>query len=320
MQKIRILSLSGGGIRGYLSARVIADLETSRPFLNSVDLFAGTSTGAIIAVYLASGLMKSPDELVKFYHDEGPKIFRRSIKQSALSIFGLYTSRYDVEYLGKVLIKMFGDMRLGDLKKMVLVPAVDVGDEDGRRPYQAKFFDNFKGNSTDLDIRVVDVILASTAAPSYFDSHTIEHANFGKRQYVDGGFVCNHPAVSAICCAQDDMGLGADLKDICCIHIASGYFPRSARGWKKRGIISWAKKAFELAMEQYTTVCYQADKLIDDRFRCIGTTFNEAIELDDSDGIRKIDNHYPNLRGQLMLTKQYLNMQWEGNRTQRTGV
>lgn len=309
--KVKILSLSGGGIRGYLSALVIADLEKRSPFLDKVDLLAGTSTGAIIAAYIASGLMKSPDDMVRFYREEGPKIFRRNAKQSVLSVFGLYSSRYDSDYLRKVLKKYFGEMTLGDLKKRVLIPAMDLGGNG--RPYQAKFFDNFKDNTTDLDLTVVDVLLASTAAPTYFDSHKIKFKNeaIGERQYVDGGLACNHPALSSVCSACDPLGFSADIRDVYCLHIATGYYPEDALGWKKRGVIGWVRDAIDLATEQYSTVQYQADKLLGDRFRCVGTTFREKISLDDAEAIQKIDRHFPNMSAQLSVSADYLTRKWQ---------
>ena len=273
-----------------------------------MDLFAGTSTGAIIAAYLASGRMKSFDEIVNLYRDEGPKIFQRNVKREILSIFGLYKSRYNADHLKSVLENLFGDMRLGDLQKRVLIPAVDLGGD--KWPYQVKFFDNFKGNSTDLDIPVVDVLLASTAAPSYFGAHKITYKSFGTREYVDGGLACNHPSVSAICAALDVLGFDAEIQDVYCLHIATGFFPQSATGWNERGKFGWISDAIELATEQYSTTCYQSEKLLRQRFQCIGTSFGEKIDLDDPHGIAKIDRHWPNMSAMLTIANGYLARHW----------
>ena len=45
-----ILSCDGGGIRGLITAMIIQELDKQIPFLNQIDLFAGTSTGGIIAL------------------------------------------------------------------------------------------------------------------------------------------------------------------------------------------------------------------------------------------------------------------------------
>src|SRR4029453_9161364 len=73
---VRILSLDGGGYLGLAGAAFLAELE--RHFGVSChdrfDLFCGTSTGAIIALALASG--KSAREVVDLYKEFGPRVFR----------------------------------------------------------------------------------------------------------------------------------------------------------------------------------------------------------------------------------------------------
>jgi uncharacterized protein len=73
---VRILSLDGGGYLGLAGAAFLAELE--RHFgvscHDSFDLFCGTSTGAIIALALASG--KSAREVVDLYKRFGPRVFR----------------------------------------------------------------------------------------------------------------------------------------------------------------------------------------------------------------------------------------------------
>ena len=52
--KCLIVSCDGGGIRGVVTTMLLQALGQN--FLNRVDFFAGTSTGAIIALGLAGGL------------------------------------------------------------------------------------------------------------------------------------------------------------------------------------------------------------------------------------------------------------------------
>lgn len=61
-----VLSCDGGGIRGLLTALLLQDLSKEFDnFLDSINLFAGTSTGGIIALGLASGVQ--PFQLVEIY-------------------------------------------------------------------------------------------------------------------------------------------------------------------------------------------------------------------------------------------------------------
>ena len=56
MAKYRILCLDGGGLRGLITARLLARLNAHPQvagWLSTVDLFAGTSTGGILALGLA---------------------------------------------------------------------------------------------------------------------------------------------------------------------------------------------------------------------------------------------------------------------------
>ena len=68
-----ILSCDGGGIRGLITAMIIQQIDQQTGFLDKVDLFAGTSTGGIIALALASGLPIS--KIVGLYSNNCSQIF-----------------------------------------------------------------------------------------------------------------------------------------------------------------------------------------------------------------------------------------------------
>ena len=71
-----VLSLSGGGYRGLFSAHVLERIHRefgNGDLLEKVDLFAGTSIGAIIATALASGCQ--PARIKQLLLDHGPAIF-----------------------------------------------------------------------------------------------------------------------------------------------------------------------------------------------------------------------------------------------------
>src|SRR5262245_37990869 len=80
----RILSCDGGGIRGLLTLQILRRIEAllrqehdreSLVLADVVDLFAGTSTGAIIATCLAWGL--PVDAIEDLYVEQSPSMFTR---------------------------------------------------------------------------------------------------------------------------------------------------------------------------------------------------------------------------------------------------
>ena len=70
--RYRILSLDGGGIRGLLASRLLERLSAKRPgWMDSTDLLAGTSTGAILAAAVAAGL--EPGVISRIYAPTVPR-------------------------------------------------------------------------------------------------------------------------------------------------------------------------------------------------------------------------------------------------------
>jgi len=72
---MKILAIDGGGVKGLYSAAFIATMEDRFGIQTRTcfDLIAGTSTGGILALGLASGIPAR--KIVAFYKDWGPKIF-----------------------------------------------------------------------------------------------------------------------------------------------------------------------------------------------------------------------------------------------------
>jgi patatin-like phospholipase/acyl hydrolase len=73
----RILSLDGGGAKGFYTLGVLKEIEAmvGRPLYQCFDLIFGTSTGDIIAALLALG--QKVDEIHNLYKEHVPAIMRR---------------------------------------------------------------------------------------------------------------------------------------------------------------------------------------------------------------------------------------------------
>ena len=71
-QKCRVLSLDGGGAKGFYTLGVLKEIEAmvKRPLCESFDLIFGTSTGGIIAALLALGY--GVDDIHTLYREHVP--------------------------------------------------------------------------------------------------------------------------------------------------------------------------------------------------------------------------------------------------------
>ncbi len=76
--KRMILSIDGGGAKGYMTLQCLAKLEemTGKPSYEIFDLYAGTSTGSLIAAGLAVGL--DAQALIDIYKNKLPDVFDES--------------------------------------------------------------------------------------------------------------------------------------------------------------------------------------------------------------------------------------------------
>ena len=209
-RKFRILVLDGGGMRGVITARLLARLERKCPgFLAQADMIVGTSTGALCTAQLARG--DTPEDLERVYRKHGPQIFAKPGLLAKLStIGGLAACQFSNKPLEQAMNDSgFSKMTLGELKKKVLITAFDVDGEPAkgvqgkRNSWSAKFFHNFFGG--DGEVRVKDAVLASTAAPTYFPLYN---------GFCDGGVVANHPVMPAVAQAVHPAYGGQKLDDL----------------------------------------------------------------------------------------------------------
>jgi len=217
---MKILSLDGGGVKGVLEARLIQRLQASTHFLDEVELFAGTSTGGILALALAAGV--SMEDCVGIYRDYSKVIFSSRDWKDSLSggLDELVRANFSKSKLRQVLENVFGDMRLPDLEREVLLPSFDVA------RFRPKFLDR-----TD-DWSCVDAALATSAAPTYLPVHVIREDMKGRatgrgavRAMIDGGMFANNPSDRAIGFAQAK--LGAEIQDVVLFSIGAGAPPNS---------------------------------------------------------------------------------------------
>jgi patatin-like phospholipase len=222
----RILSVDGGGIRGLISALVIEEIERqlakeAGPDARVADyfhLFAGTSTGGLIALALTAPGKMSAADLASFYTEDGPKIFSRSLGRKLSTLWGLRRPKYSAEPLREAAEHRLGGSRVSQATRDLLVTSYDMNKSE---PY---FFKRWRALESEArDFPVVDAGLATAAAPTYFPSHGL-----GYRALVDGGVFASNPAVAAIAEAlgrQSDPPARLGTDDLFMVAIGTGEFP-----------------------------------------------------------------------------------------------
>jgi patatin-like phospholipase/acyl hydrolase len=284
MAYYRILSLDGGGMLGLITAIILERLEAANPgFMAQFDLFAGTSTGGLLALGFASG--KTPSEARQLYEQLGNEVFADSLLDDIHDLGNLIGAEYSNEPLKDVLSGLFGNITLGGLQKRVLISAFDLDnhsqDPHVARSWKAKFFHNFPGEDSDVDQSVVDVAIYTSAAPTYFPIY---------QGYIDGGVVACNPSICALAQALDPAAGAKKLEQVVLLSMGTGLNPKyldtTDGDW---GLAQWAPHLVSLMLEGSADLAnYQCHQLLRERYLRLNPILPYAIEMDQVDQMPKM--------------------------------
>jgi hypothetical protein len=201
------MSFDGGGIRGIFSLQVAAPIEQlfrqeyGRPDLvlsDVIDLFAGTSTGAIIATFLAWGAPVA--EVNDMYVSQSRQMFERQPWWRRL------TSKYRAEAISEIFKQQFQEddhtpalLNSAKLKKLLLIVMRNVTTGSPWPVCSSPLlpFNDLSLPECNLKLPLWQLLRASTAAPSMFPPQEILIGT-QKFLFVDGGITpYNNPALLA---------------------------------------------------------------------------------------------------------------------------
>jgi uncharacterized protein len=206
----RILALSGGGYRGLYTAHILTEYEkrSGKPIAQCFDLIAGTSIGGILALGLA---LEIPAEVIQDkFIEKGTSIFSARPKPKGLlnnicdvARFVL-KPKYDGKELRKTIEEILGvDAILGKAKHRVIIPAINMTTgaiQIFKTPHHKTFV-------RDHELKVVDIGMATSAAPTVFPM-----ARVGTSHFVDGGLFANAPDFCAL--HESNHFLGVKSSDV----------------------------------------------------------------------------------------------------------
>lgn len=248
----KILSIDGGGIKGVFPASFLATLEetTGKSVSDHFDLIVGTSTGGIIALGLGMGI--SAKEILSFYEELGPGIFKGNRWARVLRHLGF--AKYDSEPLKEALVSRFGGKILGDSKNRLVIPSVNL--ETGEvHVYKTSHHPRLE---RDFREKVVDVALATSAAPTYFPTHVSAAGS----PLVDGGVWANNPTGLAAVEAIGILGWPRDQVEILSIGCTAEPLNISAARTMSLGWGYWATKITQLFMKTQSFASHGTAQLL----------------------------------------------------------
>lgn len=235
-----VLALSGGGFRGLFTATVLSVLEEAMgPLARRFDLICGTSAGGLLALGLATELRAT--QLTELFVRDGNRIFGSHEWWRRWPLAKWWLAKHASTGLRHVLTEQFGRSTLGDLKHRVIIPAVNysVGKcQLFKTPHHVSF-------ERDHKLSLVDVAMATSAAPTYFPLHRIE----GVGTFVDGGLVCNSPGYFGLHEARHFLGMTtrSPIRVLAIGTMTLGSTIAGSMGLD-RGVGRWGARVFDLTI------------------------------------------------------------------------
>ncbi len=213
-------------------------------------MICGTSTGVLLDLGLSLG--KPAQDLANLYYTRGNEIF--PLSNSRLIRFFqrkwqfakqlLLRGKFSNSALKEILEETFGDKRMGDAGTLLCIPSFNLIKGEPR----VFKFPHKEGNYfMDKNIKMVDVALSTSAAPTYLPIH-----EFDNILYSDGGIWANNPSLCGLLEAlYHFVGEGKEFDTFSILSISSIEQPS---GWvstskKSKSFRHWGNKLFQASMD-----------------------------------------------------------------------
>jgi len=234
----RILSLDGGGAKGFYTLGVLAEIEgmIGCRLHERFDLVFGTSTGSIIGSMIALGM--SVDEIHDLY------------KQYVPAVMKLKKPGDKSAKLAELAKEIFKDAKFDDVKTAVGVvttkwvierPMIFKGSIAQAHGRKGTFQPGF-------GVSIGDAVQASCSAFPFFAPKTVTTGSGDEVKLVDGGYCANNPTLYAIADATRALNIAhADLR---VVSIGVGVYPSPTPSLFSK--MYWAKYLLSVQLLQKT--------------------------------------------------------------------
>lgn len=273
-KKFKILSIDGGGLRGLIPLQVIRQIEeiTGEPIHKSFDLIAGTSTGGLLACALTLQDYDSIEvdkrkynleEIEAIYKTRGSDIFPKHnlLIESLNNVYKWFRPQFKVKHLDSVLIEYFKDNRITSCLRPIFITSYNI-----HRNKPIFFTTREASLFPDKNSKLVEVCRATSAAPTYFESHNF---NYDSENIicVDGGVVMNNPSIGALIevLGNSDYkhyqinGKRLKLEDISILSLGTGRSNKmlQSSNSKKWGRLKWIKPIIDISTGGPVKIAHQ---------------------------------------------------------------
>jgi len=200
-QDFKILSIYGGGLKGFFTAYAIKQLkrEYGINLFDEFDMFAGTSIGSFITIAILEDL--DFEKVVSYFENDEYGIFED--KLSLLKMFETkLMPRYDNKNVKRLISDLAPDTTVAKYSDKVKKPFIFVSQNYSEGTPAVISSKQFKSlNQRYRNMTVKDAIYSSAAAPFYFEPHKEEYGSM----LVDGGLATNNPSLLSVVLAMSDL-------------------------------------------------------------------------------------------------------------------
>ncbi|MDO8448602.1 MAG: patatin-like phospholipase family protein [Rhodoferax sp.] len=232
----RILSLDGGGAKGFYTLGVLKEIEAMLgcPLYKRFDLVFGTSTGAIIASLIALGY--EVDQIHDLYKEHVPRVMAQKSPAAKTAALSSLAKQVFKEKTFEDVMTGIGVVTTRWMTERPMIFKGKVAQAHGR-------VGTFKPG---FGVSVADAVQASCSAYPFFERKIVTTAAGDKVELIDGGYCANNPTLYAI--ADAVVALKKERKDIRVVSVGVGVYPEP-----KPGFLMWvAKKWLAVQLLQKT--------------------------------------------------------------------
>lgn len=290
---IFILSIDGGGTRGVIPANVLNYIESEEQvsIRKEFDFFAGVSTGALVAAYLARDVGSMAELVANGYSSEAmSKIFDKSIWDKMLGRMQ-NQPKYDGINKRAFIDEQADGACINDIvDKHLLILAYDFINRE------LVTFKNNRGHDALYNPSLAEVCDAATAAPTLYPP--VATSSPKRRWLIDGALATNDPSQCAI---SEALAIGHTLDDIWMLSLGTGKpahdlsqedrdkIGEDSRGW---GIFEWLTNGLldHMMSASSSVSAHQCEQLLGGRYlRINGALPRSLMQIDNTTEVRVED-------------------------------